>query len=221
MAEGNRLENGHPSNGIVGSNPTLSDFSWEKFGSDFSFRFTIESDGEFLKQWLLEPGVLRGFPMCSELEVDDAVKHWIPAALEGRGITALYQGIPIGLANLNPQPHQRMHFFHLLSIVVAERYRGKGLGAALMRQLLRLAKERLHLEYVLLEVYEGNPAVRLYERMGFVTIGKQPFALRESEGVYLNKVIMVFEIKKGSCWLPHLPEIRACNSSVEPEATPR
>lgn len=190
MAEGNRLESGRPRNGIVGSNPTLSEFQWESIGSDYSFRFTTEEDGVALRSWLLEPGVLVGFPMCSEMEVDDAVKHWLPAALQGRGITVLYQGQAVGIANVNPNPYQRMHFFHLVSIVVAEQHRGRGIGTVLLRQLIRLAKENLGLEYLLLEVYDGNPAMRLYQRAGFVEIGAQPYALREGEDVYRSKIVM-------------------------------
>ena len=53
----------------------------------------------------------------------------------------------------------------------------------------QLAKERFKIEFLHLEVYEGNPAIRLYERLGFEKYGFQR-AFVKDEGKYLGKILM-------------------------------
>jgi ribosomal protein S18 acetylase RimI-like enzyme len=57
-----------------------------------------------------------------------------------------------------------------LSIAVLPEVIGKGIGTALMRQLLEAAA--LHHPAVVLTVRANNPAAQLYERLGFVIIGE-------------------------------------------------
>jgi len=45
--------------------------------------------------------------------------------------------------------------------------RGQGLGEEAVRTLCRFGFEELRLAKVRLDVYEGNPAIRTYERVGF------------------------------------------------------
>jgi [ribosomal protein S18]-alanine N-acetyltransferase len=52
-----------------------------------------------------------------------------------------------------------------LTIAVAKEARGRGIGTALLRELLP------RIGHVSLSVETDNPAVRLYERFGFVRVG--------------------------------------------------
>jgi [ribosomal protein S18]-alanine N-acetyltransferase len=67
----------------------------------------------------------------------------------------------------------------ILSVAVAQAYRGRAVARALLRYHLgRLAA--LGVRTVFLEVDEGNvSALRLYQRAGFVQVGRR-------EGYYLN-----------------------------------
>jgi ribosomal protein S18 acetylase RimI-like enzyme len=56
-----------------------------------------------------------------------------------------------------------------LSIAVRSSYRGRGMGTALMKQLLEDAAQRY--PAVSLSVHPHNPAVRLYRRLGFEEAG--------------------------------------------------
>lgn len=49
--------------------------------------------------------------------------------------------------------------------------RGKGLGRALMEELLRFCFEELGLNRVTLDYFDGNPAQELYRSIGFVSEG--------------------------------------------------
>mgnify|MGYP001396032606 FL=1 len=61
----------------------------------------------------------------------------------------------------------------LCNMAVDKTYRQQGAARELLKEGLRLCKER-SVESVLLEVRESNiPAIRLYEKMGFARIGKR------------------------------------------------
>ena len=66
-----------------------------------------------------------------------------------------------------------------LSMSVLPGHRRRGVGTMLLRSLLSLAEERF--PAVSLSVSESNPARRLYEREGFISIG-------ESEGGSMKMV---------------------------------
>jgi RimJ/RimL family protein N-acetyltransferase len=154
-----------------------------------TFRLSTEADAPYLKKWLDDPKILSWFPMINEKEIDDAVRIWIYFVKQGAGITAEYQGEPCGMAVLNLQPFKKLAHQCLISIVVSENMRNKGIGTALMKELMRLAKETFKLESLHLEVYETNPAKHLYDRLGFTEFGRQEHFVKE-KGEYLGKIMM-------------------------------
>ncbi len=152
-------------------------------------RYTIADDADPLKDWLLEPGILRGFPMVDRLEVEDSVKHWISFARYKSSLTATINGKPCALGTLCLMPYRKLAHQCLLSIIVSGEMRGKGVGTIMMNNLLHLGKNYFGMEVIYLEVYEGNPAISLYRRFGFKEIGNQRHFMKE-DGQYVGKIIM-------------------------------
>lgn len=88
-------------------------------------------------------------------------------------------------------PREQEGFRHtgLLGMGLLPPWRGRGLGRRLLDAGLERAWES-GLERVELEVYAGNtPAVRLYERAGFVREGRKRRA-RKLDGVYEDILLM-------------------------------
>ncbi len=154
-----------------------------------TFRPTDEKDLPRFVEWLLQPGVLVGFPMMDRREVEDAVRLWKEYIAKGVSITALYKKEPVGAANLYFQEVKKLSHQALFVIIVDEKHRGKGIGTLLLKELTKLALKR-GVEIIHLEVYEKNPAVRLYERMGFKAYGKHPHYLKDIQGNYYDKILM-------------------------------
>jgi RimJ/RimL family protein N-acetyltransferase len=152
-------------------------------------RYTILEDSSFLKEWLMEPGILRGFPMQDPPEVDDSVKHWIGFSKYKSSLTATIEGKPVGIATLCLMPYRKLAHQCLLSIIVSKEARGKGVGTILLNNLMHLAKEYFGIEVLYLEVYEGNPALSLYHRFGFQEVGYQKHFMKE-DGEYISKIVM-------------------------------
>jgi GNAT superfamily N-acetyltransferase len=154
-----------------------------------TFRLASHEDAPYLTEWLTEPSILRWFPMYDAREIDDAVRIWISYSRLQAGLTAEWDGIPCGIANLYVQPFRKLAHTCLFSIIVRKDMRGKGIGKALLEELMKLAKTKFHIEILHLEVYEGNPAKKLYERLGFVEFGFHKKFIKEEEG-YLGKFFM-------------------------------
>jgi putative acetyltransferase len=132
---------------------------------------------------------LEGFPLNDLREIEDAARIWISYSKQQAVLTALWDGVPCGIANLYLQPYQKMSHQCLFAIIVDEKYRGKGIGAKLLRELMTLAKERFKLEFIHLEVYQGNPAINLYKRLGFKEYGVHRRFMKD-QGRYIDKILM-------------------------------
>lgn len=155
----------------------------------FTFRLTQPEDAPFLSRWLTDPKILCWFPMTDSKEIEDAVRIWVGYSKIESGLTVLHHGEPCGMANLYIQPYAKQKHTCLFSILIQEEMRGQGLGKALMQKLISLAKEKFHIEILHLEVYEGNPAQHLYEKMGFTPFGRQSHFIKEN-GRYNAKILM-------------------------------
>lgn len=156
---------------------------------DIKIRHTLEEDAPYLTKWLEEPGILRWFPMINEREVEDAVKIWVGYAKLKANLTAVHNGTPCGMANLYIQPFKKLAHTCLFAIIVDKDFRGKGIGTLLLEELTKLAKKQFHIEILHLEVYEENPAKKLYEKAGFKEFGFQAHFLKE-DGKYRGKYYM-------------------------------
>lgn len=70
--------------------------------------------------------------------------------------------------------------------------RGKGIGEALLRETIELARKRMRgLEMIQLRAFDYNErALKLYKKLGFVVVGRVPRANKEGND-YFDDVLMV------------------------------
>lgn len=155
-----------------------------------SIRFSEMEDEKKLIEWLLQPNVLKWFPLSNHREITDAARIWMSYSQQQGALTALIDGKPCGIATLYLNPFRKLAHQCLLAILVDEKYRNRGVGRCLMEKMEALARDHFSVRLLHLEVYEGNPAIRLYERMGFIQYGYQKQFIKESDGNYLGKIMM-------------------------------
>jgi len=156
---------------------------------DTVIRISTIEDGELLKRLFLQPDVLQYFPIYDLREVEDSVRIWEIFCKKGASLTAVVDGTACGLAFLNLQAYKKFSHQCLITILVDEKFRGKGVGTRLLEELFVLAKETFSIELLHLEVYEGNPAIRLYERLGFKKFGFHKDFVKEKNR-YIGKTLM-------------------------------
>jgi len=160
---------------------------------NISFRLSKKEDGDELIRWLDSPEVLRNFPMHNMYEIKDAVNIWLSYIQLNASISCEVDGKLAGMSVLYLQLFEKLKHQCLFAIITSPECRGKGVGSKLLEYTLNHAKETLHLEKVHLEVYEGNPAFRLYERSGFIEYGKHTHFLKDGEE-YITKIVMEKEL---------------------------
>lgn len=69
----------------------------------------------------------------------------------------------------------------LLLIAVAPQYRRRGLASALIEYMIAAARQR-GVTRIYLEMRKGNPAIALYQKVGFEPIGERPNYYRMANG---------------------------------------
>ncbi len=152
-------------------------------------RYTEPGDAKYLKQWLLEPGVLRWFPMLDDLEIEDAVNRWVGFYRFKCSLTAVFEGVPCGIATLYLQPYRKLAHQCEFGIIVGGGQRNRGIGSQLLNHLMHLAKTSFGIELLHLQVYADNPAIHLYSRFGFREFGRQTHWIKD-DGAFVGRIFM-------------------------------
>lgn len=157
--------------------------------AEFDINYTELSEEGLLKKWLMWPGVLEWFPMETEEDVDLVVKNWIGFARYKSSLTAYYKGQPVGIATLLLMPYRKVAQHGMMYLIVDPKWHRQGVGTALVRNLMHLAKTRFKLEGIHFDVYEGCPALPLLKKLGFVELIRQEKWVKTDRG-YLGRHLM-------------------------------
>jgi ribosomal protein S18 acetylase RimI-like enzyme len=144
--------------------------------NQLTFRNTEPSDEPILRDMLylavfVAPGTAApDRSVVAQPELARYVRHWGRAGDDGIIVVAS-DGQPVGAAwvRLCPEDDRGYGFVDVhtpeLTLAVRPEFRGCGIGTQLLRRMLHRA-DQLY-EQVSLSVSLQNPAVRLYERLGF------------------------------------------------------
>lgn len=90
------------------------------------------------------------------------------------------------------------HSALVLGMYVKPKFRGKGLGRLLMRSAVEFAASRPGVRVLTLTLTEGNePALHLYESIGFTVWGIEPLAILTSTGLK-GKIHMAMPLSHAS-----------------------
>ena len=112
------------------------------------------------------------------------IAHHVPQCV------AVINGQVVGWCDICPLKHEGFKHCGELGMGVHPRYRGLGIGQQLVTCTIQRAKES-GLERIELEVFASNvPAIKLYEKIGFVTEGIKKKA-RKIDGNYDDVIEMV------------------------------
>ena len=85
----------------------------------------------------------------------------------------------IGTAGFFRRPNNKeRHKGHIWGVYVWPESRGKGLGSALMKEIIRRARTFDCLEQITLVASARLPAQRLYKALGFESYGIEPHSLK-------------------------------------------
>ncbi|MBX5481863.1 MAG: GNAT family N-acetyltransferase [Myxococcaceae bacterium] len=128
-------------------------------------------------------------------EIDDAAFVATITQLNGHGqgnyLVAEEAGTVVGHAFLEPLPLAVTGHLARLSIAVHEGHQGRGVGRALMNELIAWARSDPRVEKIELHVRSSNHrAIALYRSLGFVEEGRKTRRLKIAPGQYVDDLFM-------------------------------
>lgn len=151
---------------------------------NLDMRYSVIEDAIPLKEWLLTPGMLHWFPMSEGRELDDAIACWIGFSKYLASLTAIIDNKPCAIGTLFLMPYKKVAHHCLFKIIVDPKYQRKGIGSSLLRNLKHLAKTRFRLEFMHIEVLDGNPLAHLLQKENFKEFARQEKFFKEGETYY-------------------------------------
>jgi ribosomal protein S18 acetylase RimI-like enzyme len=89
--------------------------------------------------------------------------------------------------------NKERHKGHIWGVYVRPELRGKGVGSALMQEIIRRAHGIEGLEQVTLVASANLPAQRLYKALGFESYGIEPHSLKIG-AEYVDDVLMILRL---------------------------
>ena len=139
------------------------------------------------------PGLLIGHP--GEIPVEAYRNKIAKLATEGRYIVMEENGAPVGHAFLDPMPMRANAHVFTLTIVVHPGHVERGIGRALLHDLLDWAQRDRRVGKIELNVRAGNlRAQTLYRSLGFVEEARFRRRVHRLDGTYEDDI--------GMAWFP-------------------
>jgi ribosomal protein S18 acetylase RimI-like enzyme len=133
---------------------------FEPYSDDLRQSFISALDGSYVET-LDCPGLTGLRSTADVLEGHRATGEFDP----GMWTLALVDGAPAGVALLNPSPRQGT--IELVYLGVAQAFRGRGVGRALLDRAIELSRPRRERSITLAVDERNAPAIRLYFQAGF------------------------------------------------------
>jgi ribosomal protein S18 acetylase RimI-like enzyme len=137
------------------------------------------------------PGKLVSRP--HEFKVESFASKIADLQARGRYVVAEENGKPVGHAVLEPMGLERLAHVHRLTIVVHPGHLRRGVGTALMKDLVDWAAGNPAVGKIELLVRAVNPgAIDLYKKVGFVEEGRLKNRIRLEDGTHIDDVAMAW-----------------------------
>jgi L-amino acid N-acyltransferase YncA len=134
--------------------------------------------------------------MNSEIADMEEERRWFERGTkEGmRYLVARVDGRVVGGASIHPHTEKRAHVADY-GIYIREGYRNLGLGTALTKELIGIAKKQ-GFEILQLSVYATNErAFHVYKKCGFKECGRLTQDIKFLDGTYADRILMELPLR--------------------------
>ena len=165
-----------------------------KDGKEVTIRFLTANDKEALFQMFssMSNEALKWSMAPYTMEV---IQRWINNIKNLIPLVAEYNNRIVGYASIYKFQHPRRKGIGDLAIYLHQDFHNVGLGTAMMKKLLQLAKEHKMHKLELYVVEDNKAAVALYKKFGFKIEGISKDSFFGSDGKYHNMIHMGLLLK--------------------------
>ena len=112
-------------------------------------------------------------------------------------LVARVEGKVAGGASMHPQTDKQAHVAQF-GIFICDGYRNLGLGTAMLKEFIEIAKKR-GFEILQLSVFANNTrAFHVYKNCGFKEIGRLSRDIKFRDGEYTDRILMELPLKNQS-----------------------
>jgi RimJ/RimL family protein N-acetyltransferase len=109
-------------------------------------------------------------------------------------LVAKVEGEVVGGASMHPQIDKRAHVAEF-GIFICSGYRNLGLGTAMIKEFIEIAKKR-GFEILQLSVFaNNNRALNVYKKCGFKEIGNLSRDIKFPDGAYTDRILLELPLK--------------------------
>lgn len=152
--------------------------------SEIVIRHAEPKDAEALRQNYMHPGVYHDTLQLPHPSIEHWQERLQPKPGQKRLVACIDENI-VGDLALQVEASPRRSHVATFGISVAAHAQGRGVGSALMREMINLCDNWMRIERIELTVFADNPAaLALYRKFGFEIEGTgRKFALRNGEYV--------------------------------------
>ncbi|MEK3953353.1 GNAT family N-acetyltransferase [Psychrobacillus sp. FSL K6-1464] len=129
----------------------------------------------------------------------DGQKAWIQSKIDNGRETILVaeiENVVVGWLVFQSSNRKRLSHTGSLGMMIDSAFRGKGIGKALLQELLNWAEQNRYIEKVSLGVFSTNiNAISLYKKMGFIEEGRKIGEVKLNDNEYIDDVLMYKNVK--------------------------
>ncbi|MBN1914414.1 MAG: GNAT family N-acetyltransferase [Parachlamydiales bacterium] len=161
---------------------------------DLTIRYSVMEDLSYLKKWLHHKEVLQWFPFTTSQEVENVSRNWISFSRYRLSLTGMIKNKPVAIGTLFLMPYKKVAHQCTFYLIVDPEWRKQGIGTAMVKNLINLAKNYFHKEIVYMEVFEGCPIITLLRRFDFQEVAYQEKFVKE-KGQYRARLVFLFFTK--------------------------
>lgn len=158
--------------------------------ASFDIRYSELHDLPLLQKWFKEPDACDPFPFDAS-EKDAALQNWIGFSKYKASLTGMVNGEPCAIGTLFLMPYRKVAHHCSFYLIVDPKMRRQGIGTAMVRNLLHLARTRFKLESLHVEIYEPSLLLPILEKLNFRQFVRQENYVK-SDGVERPRLLLEY-----------------------------
>lgn len=155
----------------------------------FDIRYSQVDDLSYLASWISTSEDCDPFPF-SLSEKESALKNWIGFSKYKASITGTLNDTPVAIGTLFLMPYKKVAHHASFYLIVDAKYRRKGIGTSMVRNLIHLAKTRFKLESLHAELFIPSEIEGVLDRLEFKVFAKQDDFVKYGEKEYRPRLLM-------------------------------